>query len=288
MTVMLDKPSPPAPDRSPRSRHRAEARLRLARKTGVVLLSLLLALAAWEIAAWIVDDGVTLPTVQRTVGQFFTYMSRRYPAQGNTLWQDGLISSRRILIGFALGSILGVLIGSAMAGSRVVHGLLDPIVEIVRPLPPLAFIPLFIVWFGIGETSKIVLILVGVVPTVTIATLSALDGVPRELLHASRALGASPLYTMFHVRIRYALPGVITGMRLAMGGAWTSIVAAEMIAATSGIGYLITQAGNFLQTPLIFSGIITISILGLVLDGLLRQLSRLTDPSSRAAAADRI
>ena len=174
-----------------------------------------------------------------------------------------------------------------MAGSRIVHGLLDPIVEIVRPLPPLAFIPLFIVWFGIGETSKVVLILVGVVPTVTIATVSALDGVPRELMNASRALGASPLYTMFHVRIRYALPGVITGMRLAMGGAWTSIVAAEMIAATSGIGYLITQAGNYLQTPLIFSGIITISILGLVLDAVLRQLSRLTDPSSRAASADR-
>jgi NitT/TauT family transport system permease protein/taurine transport system permease protein len=274
--LALRDPAEPLPERPG-----AEARRRLLRRTAMTAASLLLVLVAWEIAAYVVADEVTLPTVQQTITEFFTYMARPYPAQGDTLWQDALISSRRILIGFLLGSAAGIIIGSLMAAIRVVRELLDPIVEVIRPLPPLAFIPLFIVWFGIGETSKIVLIMVGVIPTVTIATLSALDGVPKELLQASRALGASPLYTIVHVRLRAALPGLITGLRLAMGGSWTSIVAAEMIAATSGVGYLIQQAGNYLQTTLIFGGIITISILGLVLDALLRQLLRLADPSRR-------
>lgn len=262
-------------------RSRQDARRRLVRRVGMGIVGLALVLVLWEIAAWIVDATAILPTVQTTVAQFAKYVSQPYPSAGNTIIQDALISCARILAGFGLGSVVGIGIGSLMAGVRVIRELLDPLVELVRPLPPLAFIPLFVVWFGIGETSKVVLILVGVVPTVTIATLSALDGVPGDLLNASRALGASPLRTMALVRLRHALPGVITGMRLAMGGSWTSIVAAEMIAATSGVGYLILQAGNYLQTPLIFSGIIAISIMGIILDGLLRLLHRLADPSSR-------
>jgi NitT/TauT family transport system permease protein/taurine transport system permease protein len=260
---------------------RREARRRLARRLGMGLLGLVLVLILWEIAASIIDATAVLPTVQTTVAQFVKYLSQPYPAAGNTIVADALISCARILAGFFLGSVIGIGLGSLMAGVRVIRELLDPLVELIRPLPPLAFIPLFVVWLGIGETSKVVLILVGVIPTVTIATLGALDNVPRELLNASRALGASPLRAMVSVRLRHALPGVITGMRLAMGGSWTSIVAAEMIAATSGVGYLILQAGNYLQTPLIFSGIIAISIMGIILDGLLRLLHRLADPSSR-------
>jgi NitT/TauT family transport system permease protein/taurine transport system permease protein len=263
------------------SQGRRDARRRLARRIGMGCLGLIVVLILWEIAASIVDATAVLPTVQTTVAQFVKYLSQPYPSAGNTIVQDALISCARILVGFLLGSVVGIGLGSLMAGIRVVRELLDPLIELVRPLPPLAFIPLFIVWLGIGETSKVVLILVGVIPTVTIATLGALDNVPRELLNASRALGASSLRTMVLVRLRHALPGVITGMRLAMGGSWTSIVAVEMIAATSGVGYLILQAGNYLQTPLIFSGIIAISIMGIILDALLRLLHRLADPSSR-------
>jgi ABC-type nitrate/sulfonate/bicarbonate transport system permease component len=168
-----------------------------------------------------------------------------------------------------------------MAGVRVVRELADPIIGVMRPLPPIAFIPLLVVWFGIGETSKIALIFFGVLPVVTIATLGALDAVPPEFTNASRSLGASSFHTMLHVRLRAAVPGVITGMRIAMGGAWTSIIAAEMIAATGGVGFLILQAGNYLQTPLIFSGIAVIAVLGFVFDGLLRFLLRAADPTAR-------
>jgi ABC-type nitrate/sulfonate/bicarbonate transport system permease component len=261
---------------------RPARRRRSWRRVLIGAAGLVLALAGWEIAAYAVGDPVTMPTIQETGHDLLRYLTKPYPeVQGKTLVQDALISTARILAGFLLGTAVGLVLGAAMAGVRVIRELADPIVGVMRPLPPIAFIPLLVVWFGIGETSKVALIFFGVLPVVTIATLSALDAVPEELLHASRSLGASPLYTMLHVRLRAAVPGVITGMRIAMGGAWTSIVAAEMIAATGGVGFLILQAGNYLQTPLIFSGIAVIAVLGFVFDGLLRLVLRAADPTAR-------
>jgi NitT/TauT family transport system permease protein/taurine transport system permease protein len=240
------------------------------------------ALVSWEAAAYAVGDPVTMPTVQETTRELLHYLAHPYPqVQGKTLAKDALISTARILAGFGLGTVAGLVLGAAMAGVRVIRELADPIIGVMRPLPPIAFIPLLVVWFGIGEASKVALIFFGVLPVVTIATLGALDAVPAELSHASRSLGASSFHTMLHVRLRAAVPGVITGMRIAMGGAWTSIVAAEMIAATGGVGFLILQAGNYLQTPLIFSGIAVIAVLGFVFDGLLRLLLRVADPTAR-------
>ena len=164
--------------------------------------------------------------------------------------------------------------------SRNRHAI-DPVIEVLRPLPPLAFIPLFIIWLGIGEMPKEVLIMIGVIPIMAVTTVAAIDEVPEDLRLCARTLGASPRYTMLRVQIRSALPGILTGMRIAMAGAWTSIVAAELIAATTGLGYLIMQAGDYLNTALVFSGIIMIAILGLVLDACLRGLLLLADPSRR-------
>ncbi|WP_433249006.1 ABC transporter permease [Actinomadura nitritigenes] len=241
-----------------------------------------LALLVWEVAALVIGDSVTLPTVTETARTLAEYLRKPYPeVQGKTLVADALISTGRILAGFLLGTAAGLVLGASMAGVRVIRELADPLIAVMRPLPPIAFIPLLVVWFGIGETSKIALIFFGVLPIVTVATLGALDAVPPDLLNASRSLGASQLHTMLHVRLRAAVPGVITGMRIAMGGAWTAIIAAEMIAATGGVGYLILQAGNYLQTPLIFSGIAEIAVLGFAFDGLLRLLLRLADPTVR-------
>ncbi|HEV7931076.1 MAG TPA: ABC transporter permease [Actinomadura sp.] len=264
---------------APGRRHRAG---RPWRRIWTGAAALTVAILTWEMAALVVGDAVTLPTVTETLRDFAMHLSEPYPAvQGKTLVQDALISTGRILAGFALGTAAGLALGAAMAGARVVRELADPVIAVMRPLPPIAFIPLFVVWFGIGETSKIALILFGVLPVVTIATLSALDAVPVELVQASRSLGASSVHTMLHVRLRAALPGILTGMRLAMGGAWTAIIAAEMIAATGGVGSLILQAGNYLQTPLIFCGLAVIAVLGFAFDGLLRLLLRLTDPTVR-------
>jgi ABC-type nitrate/sulfonate/bicarbonate transport system permease component len=251
-------------------------------RVGWGLAGIALALAVWELLAYLRNDPVILPTVQETARTFWDYLSQKYPAgTGHTLWQHALVSSARILAGWGVGVLIGIAVGGLMASVPVLRHLIDPLIEITRPLPPLAFIPLFIVWFGIGETSKFLLILVGVVPIMIIATIAALDAVPEELVQAGRSLGGSPARVLVNVRLRSALPSIVTGMRLAMGGAWTSIVAVELIAADSGLGYLINNAGVNLQTALVLSGIVSISILGIIFDGVLRLLHRRVDPTHR-------
>ena len=261
--------------------HRQAVRRAKARRlaTGVAGLASLIVL--WQVAATLLGDQVALPTVTQTVQQFVHYLGRPYPAQGKPLWFDLYISLRRILIGFLIGVTIGVAVGAAMAAWRFGRHLIDPVIEVIRPLPPLAFIPLFIVWLGIGELPKEVLIVVGVVPVMAVTTVAALDEVPEDLLLCARTLGASRPYTLLHVQIRSALPGILTGMRISMAGAWSSIVAVELLAATSGLGFMIMQAGEYLNTALVFAGIIAIAIAGLALDACLRGVLILADPSRR-------
>jgi ABC-type nitrate/sulfonate/bicarbonate transport system permease component len=260
-------------------------RVRRARlhRTALKITGVLILLAVWEIGALIANDSSILPSVQTTFSTLFHYLNRPYPAASDPLWKDIVVSGRRILIGFFIAVIGGVLIGAAMWSWRPLRDMIDPVIELTRPLPPLAFIPLLIVWFGIGELPKVVLILIGVLPIMIVSTVAALDAVPPELEQCARTLGASRVHTLLHVQLRAAVPGIITGMRLSMGGAWTSIVAVEMIAATSGVGFLILQAGNYFLTSLVLSGIIAIGIVSLVFDAFLRGLLRLADPSRTVA-----
>jgi ABC-type nitrate/sulfonate/bicarbonate transport system permease component len=258
------------------ARRRARTRRLATGAAGLIGLAV-----AWQIAATLIGDAVFLPSVTQTVHAFLHYWDRPYPSQGKPLWYDAVTSLRRIVIGFAIGVAAGVTLGSAMSASRVVRHLVDPVIEVLRPLPPLAFIPLFIIWFGIGELPKVVLIVIGVTPIVAVTSVAALDEVQEDMLLCARTLGASRLYTLLHVQIRSALPGILTGMRIAMAGAWTSIVAAELIAATSGLGYLIGQAGDYLNIALVFSGLICIALIALTLDACIRSLLLLTDPSRR-------
>jgi ABC-type nitrate/sulfonate/bicarbonate transport system permease component len=259
-----------------RARRRARSRRVATGAAGIAALLLL-----WQAAAMILNDQVALPSVAQTVQQFLHYLDHPYPAQGKPIWFDLYISLQRILIGFIIGVACGIALGAAMSGSRVVRHLVDPVIEILRPLPPLAFIPLFIVWLGIGEMPKEVLIIVGVVPLMAVTTVAALDEVPDDLRLCARTLGASSRYAMLHVQIRAALPFILTGMRFAMAGAWSSIVAVELLAATSGLGFMIMQAGDYLDTALVFAGIITIAMAGLLMDAGLRGLLLLADPSRR-------
>ncbi len=257
------------------ARQRARTRRLATGAAGLLGLAII-----WQIVAMLANS-IFLPSVTQTIQTFAHYIDRPYPSQGSPLWLDAVVSLRRILIGFAIGAAAGIVLGAAMSASRVGRHLIDPVIEVLRPLPPLAFIPLFIIWFGIGELPKEVLIVIGVAPIMAVTTVAALDQVPEDLRLCARTLGASPLFTLLHVQVRAALPGIITGMRIAMAGAWTSIVAVELIAATNGLGYLIMQAGDYLNVGLVFSGIIAIAILGLTLDACLRGLVYLADPSKR-------
>jgi NitT/TauT family transport system permease protein/taurine transport system permease protein len=268
-------------ERADLAAYRSARRRARTRRLGTGAVGLAALVVLWQILATIISDPVFLPSVSQTAASFAHYLTHPYPSQGKPLWYDAATSLRRVLIGFAAGAAIGVALGAGMSASRVVRHAIDPVIEVLRPLPPLAFIPLFIIWLGIGEMPKEVLIMIGVIPVMAVTTVAALDEVPDDLRLCARTLGASSRYTMLRVQIRSALPGILTGMRISMAGAWTSIVAAELIAATSGLGYLIMQAGDYLNTALVFSGIITIAILGLILDALLRGLLLLADPSRR-------
>jgi NitT/TauT family transport system permease protein/taurine transport system permease protein len=283
VTALLETPvaAPPVEPGTALAEQRRSARRQKLVRLGVGLAGLLGVAVVWQIAALAVNDPVTLPTVTATLSDLFKYLTTPYPTASETLIGHSLASLQRVGLGFAFGSVIGVALGSAMASNRVLRYLIDPVLGVLRPVPPLAFIPLFVVWLGIDETAKVALITLGVAPMVTIATLGALDAVPRELEQASRALGAGTLRTLALVRLRAALPGLIVGGRLALGGAWSAIIAAELVGATEGVGFVTLQAGNYLQTTLVLSGIVLIALLGLATDGLLRLALRFADPSTR-------
>jgi NitT/TauT family transport system permease protein/taurine transport system permease protein len=243
-------------------------------------LSMALLLVVWElIARYAIADPAILPAPSMVFSVTFQHITVPYPSQSSTLPGHILYSIVRILVGFVAGSVVGIAIGTVMSASKWVRYAIDPMIELMRPLPPLAFIPLLVVWFGIEELPKMVLIFIGVVPIMIIATLAGLDGVPKQLMDAAASLGASQRYAMIHVKIRAALVPIVTGMRVAVGVSWTSIVAAEMIAADHGIGYVILEAGNYLDTALVFSAIIIIGIVGLIMDQGLRLILKKLDPT---------
>jgi len=269
----------------PSANRNVTARLaNIIRERYLSLLSIAGFAIVWElVAVLVVRDPVFLPTPVATVRALIHYWDRPYPSQGKSISYDIFISLRRILIGFGIGTTIGIILGGLMSALRPIRFMVDPFIELTRPLPPLAFIPLLLVWFGLGETPKIVLITIGVIPIITVSTAAAISDVRDDLLNAARCLGASEFQTVIYVQIRAALPQIITGMRLAMGISWTSIVAAEYVAATSGLGFVIIQAGQFLRTDLIFAGILIIAVLGISIDALLRLLKSRIDPVARFA-----
>lgn len=259
----------------------ADQATRLARRERVLVASaaVVILLIIWELAArFLISDVSILPGPITVVGTFFYYLSHPYPSRSGTLELQLTYSILRILVGFVGGVLVGVAIGAAMSSSRYIRYAIDPLVEFMRPLPPLAFIPLLVVWFGIGELPKVVLIFIGVIPIMVISTLAGLDDVPKDLMDAAMTLGASKRYALVHVKVRAALVQIVTGMRVAIGVSWTSIVAAEMIAARHGIGFVILEAGNYLDTALVFAAIITIGLVGLTMDWGLRRLLRKLKP----------
>ena len=189
-----------------------------------------------------------------------------------TLWEHIGWSLYRILMGFGLGCLVGIPLGFAMGLSRVMRGLFDPLVEFFRPIPPLAFIPLVIIWSGIGERSKILLLFLAALWIMALAARAGVSSVKLSKIHAAYTLGASRKQVLFRVILPNALPEIFTGMRVAMGVCWGTVVAAELVAAESGVGFMIMAASKFLATDIVVMGVIIIGIIGYSIDILMRKL----------------
>jgi len=213
-------------------------------------------------------DAQTMPTPYAVAVSFWQLIVT------GQLWPNLLISLQRVALGLLFGGSIGIILALAASLSRFGEDAIDATVQMARTLPHLALIPLMILWFGIGETPKIVLIALGSLFPIYLNLFSAVRGADRKLIEAASTLGLSHAETVFHVILPAAVPGFLVGLRQALGASWISLVVAEQINASSGIGYLVMNARDFLRTDIIFDGLIVYALLGLATDQAVRALER--------------
>jgi ABC-type nitrate/sulfonate/bicarbonate transport system permease component len=181
-------------------------------------------------------------------------------------------SLSRVLWGFGIAATLGILVGTALGRSRLLEHLVEPMLEMLRPIPPLAFLPMMVLWFGIGEASKVAFIAYAAFFPIFTTTIEGIKYVDPVLIRAASSLGASERQIFWHVVLPAATPNIITGMRLAFGLSFFVIVAAEFIAADSGLGFLINDARTFFLVANMLLGAAVIGIIGVLANVLLRKL----------------
>jgi taurine transport system permease protein len=197
---------------------------------------------------------------------------------GSPLWMHMLISACRVFGAFLLACAIGIPLGLGMGMSPLIRGIFDPPIEFYRPIPPLAYLPLMIIWFGIGETSKVLLIFLSVFAPVALGARSGVRSAAIEQIHAAYSFGATRWQVLRHVILPAAMPEILTAMRIGIGFGWTTLVAAEMVAATRGIGYMVLSASQFLQTAVVIMGIVVIAGIAYLFDLLMRLIERRVVP----------
>lgn len=198
--------------------------------------------------------------------------------QGSTLWAHTQASFLRIFGAFFLAAVTAIPIGIAMATNRVFRGVFDPPIEFYRPLPPLGYLPLTVIWFGIGETQKLVLLFLAMFAPMVLNTRAGVRSVAIEQIHAAYSLGASRWQVLWHVILKGAMPEILTGMRIGIGFGWTTLVAAELVATQEGLGAMIQSASEFLQTAVVIMGIVVIGIIAYGFDLFMRWVESVAVP----------
>ncbi|WP_343529141.1 taurine ABC transporter permease TauC [Yokenella regensburgei] len=266
--VINDKPA----------RRRAAWRWPFSRQLTLSTATLLVVLAVWwVVAALQLISPLFLPPPGQVLHKLVTIAG----AQGfmdATLWQHLAASLMRILIALLAATIIGIPVGIAMGLSPTLRGILDPLIELYRPVPPLAYLPLMVIWFGIGETSKILLIYLAIFAPVAMSALAGVKSTQQVRVRAAQSLGASRLQVLWFVILPGALPEMLTGLRIGLGVGWSTLVAAELIAATRGLGFMVQSAGEFLATDVVLAGIAVIAAIAFVLELGLRALQRRLTP----------
>jgi taurine transport system permease protein len=195
-------------------------------------------------------------------------------ANDKPLWQHFVASMGRVFAAFALAVVTAVPVGIAMGMSRVARGIFDPPIEFYRPLPPLSYLPLIIIWFGIDELPKVLLIFLSCFAPLALAARSGMKSASQEQINAAYSMGASYSQIIRHVILPSALPEILVGMRIAIGFGWTTLVAAEMVAANVGLGQMVLNASNFLRTDIVIMGIVVIGVVAYLFDLLMRWVEK--------------
>lgn len=213
-----------------------------------------------------------LPSPQAVAQQFWEYLTGA--ANDKPLWQHFIASFLRVTGAFWLAVLTAVPVGIAMGMSRWARGIFDPPIEFYRPLPPLAYLPLIIIWFGIDEMPKLLLIYLSCFAPLALAARSGMKSASQEQINAAYSMGASYSQVIRHVILPSALPEILVGMRIAIGFGWTTLVAAEMVAANVGLGQMVLNASNFLRTDIVIMGIVVIGVVAYTFDLFMRWVER--------------
>ncbi len=230
-------------------------------------------IAAWGLAsAYALVSPVFLPSPRQVLLALYNLVVTGFVDA--TLAEHVGASLYRIFGALIASILIGIPAGIAIGTSRLGRGILDPIVEFLRPLPPLAYLPLIIIWVGIGEASKITVIALSMLPSIILSTSAGVRGVSKDHVNAARSLGASRRQVLREVVLPSAVPSILTGVRIALGAGWTTLVAAELVAATSGIGFMIQSAAQFLVTDIVIAGIVVIALIAILLEYVARQIER--------------
>ncbi|WP_419710443.1 ABC transporter permease subunit [Pseudomonas sp. NFX224] len=237
------------------------------------LVTVTLAFALWYIATnagWV--KPLFLPSPQAVWAQLLDVAQEGF-ADATLLNHIGW-SALRVFGAFVLAVLTAIPVGIMMGVNRVARGIFDPLVEFYRPLPPLAYLPLVVIWMGIGEGSKVLLIYLAMFAPLALSARAGVKSVAIEQIHAAYSMGASRAQVLRHVIMPAALPEVLTGMRIAIGFGWTTLVAAEMVAATAGLGFMVLTASKFMATDVVIMGILVIGAMALLFDLGMRWLER--------------
>ncbi|RMX04889.1 ABC transporter permease subunit [Corticibacter populi] len=258
--------------------NRAARRGRLAfsaswKLAAISVASVLAFLALWQIAGtagWI--NPLLLPPLGEVLRTTLDLAENGY--RQSSLWHHIGISVARAGSAFVAAIAIGVPVGLLMGRTPWLAAVLDPFVQFLRPLPKIALIPLVVVWFGIGEGSKFFLIFISTLLSVLVGSAAAVLNVGQQRIRAAATLGASRHQIFWHVILPNALPEIFTTIRLAIGIGWTSLIAAELVAAESGLGWMVLNAGTYLRTDVVMVGIFLLGLIGYLFDAALVLLQR--------------
>jgi NitT/TauT family transport system permease protein len=247
----------------------------LPREVSISVLAIVAVLAAWGFGTTVFNvSPLILPSPKEMANELVTLLSVGYA--GKPLYAHIAASLFRSMTGLIAGICLAVPVGLLMGYSSTVNAALVPIFGFFRPIPPIAFIPLMILWFGIGELSKILLIFAASFNYTVLNSAAGMRAVPEQLVRKGRNLGLTSHQLFLSVMLPAAMPHIFTGIKTSAAVSWAIVVAAELIAAQEGLGFIIQDAGTFFRIPTVFLGIIIIGLIGVTLEIVISLIERRT------------
>ena len=240
------------------------------KKAGAAFLSISAFLVLWHFGTNDTELGRLLPgpieVLRKFIQSFYTNIGT-YTIIGHILW-----SLSRVMTGFFLASICGISLGLAMGWSRNIEAIAKPIFEVIRPIPPIAWISIAVIWFGLAETSKYFIIFISGFANITINVYTGAKSVDPELIGAAKMLGATKHQLFTTIVIPSSVPYIFTGLQIAISSSWAAVVAAEMVRSSEGVGWLIRSGMGINDTVQIMVGILSVGIIGFLLATLMRSL----------------